>query len=115
MLYFTFQPLYIIRAGKSASWTTIAQSTVLSWDRLDRDQVCWKALNEIPFFGYNPLFSVMLFLVGRMIVPETALEEGLNNSLRWCLKKVLRVRGETDRVAVNECKDLHCFCVQNVT
>lgn len=59
MPYFIFWSLYMVPAGMSALWTTVVLTAVLCWDRVGQDQLCWKALNEIPFLGCNQLFSVM--------------------------------------------------------
>lgn len=117
MLHFIFQLLYMMRAGRSALWTTtIAQSTVLSWDRLDRNQVCQKVLNEIPFFECNNLVFVITSQSGVPVkVPETALGNGQNRTPCWCVRKVLHVSEEANRGAINERKDLCCFCTQNIT
>lgn len=96
MLYFIVHPLYIMLAGTSASLTTAALTTVLCWDRVDQDQLCWKAVNEIPFFACNHLFSVTPSWFG----------EGLSYLLYRCFRKLLYASNR-------EYKGNLWFCTQN--
>lgn len=58
---------------------------MLSWDRLDLGQVCWKVLDVMPSFGCSQLFQ-------RVSPPASILGKGQSSSL-W----VLRASEESSR------------------
>lgn len=73
---------------------------MLSWDRLDLDQVCWKVLDVMPSFPYSQRFQ-------RVTPPKSILGKGQSSSL-W----VLHASEESSMGGRNQCKDLCCFCTE---
>lgn len=94
-LYFISQPF--IYSEKQASllhrppWCR--QTAMLSWDRLDLDQVCWKILDVMPSFGNSQLFQ-------RVTLPESNPGKGQSSSFCWglgrCYMQVKSPVGEAE-------------------